>query len=602
MKYKIRVRSNLWQGGKLLLREGRKCLMTEEEIRSWGVNTLDIDGDVNGNIIKKICSMEKVIEKSKVVEKKKDIFTVSGHMAKSELKEGREDVKVCLNVGCGKKIKRSNKEEHWFNLDVRDLAGADFVADIRNVAFGGLDIIEARDVIEHFDRKESRQILAKLVGWMDGGGKIIIQTPDLRHIWKEMQTNDEWCERISFGGQDYEENYHRCGWTRELLKIELDKLGVDIIKESYQTKTGQDHGNLYIEGIKRGGKIEVGLIAMYGKRWLNMGIAYLSDCVYWLGGLVEVLGKPVSMVGCEVEEGGYTKRGNLKSDGIYVADWEVPGSVQKFVEIARERRIKILFIWESRFNMDVLKVLREICDCMVIMTNDYQGKEISFRNQHFQEVAKVADAVITTSMNGEWGGKEKNICVRQGVNWENWRVKSEKKIGIAFVGNMRMKERQDYLLTLADKVGVIDCFSQDYEFLKNKFPLLRMHPSIDRIGMRNVCAKTKILVGDKFLMRGDFIGGAEWYWSNRVYQVMGSGGFFVTPYIKGLEKEFKNKEHLVWAKSFNDMVQEIKYYLEHDKEREEIANRGYDLVHAKYKYVDRIREMVMELRKRGEDI
>lgn len=589
MKYKVRSKVNLWEENRLKLKTGQVLEMSVEDVMKLGLDVVEI--------VEKV--PQKVVARDA---KRRDIYTVSGHMVKSELREAVEDVKVCLNVGCGKKIKKSNEKEHWFNLDVRNLVGADFVADIRDVAFGGLDIIEARDIIEHFDRKESRQVLAKLVSWLDGGGKIIIQTPDIRHIWKGMNKDDEWSERISFGGQDYEENQHRCGWTKELLRRELDKLGIDITKESYETKNGQDHGNVYIEGIKRGGKIEIGLIAMYGKRWLNMGIAYLSDCVYWLGGLVEVLSKPVSMVGCQVEEGGYTKQGNLESDGIYVADWEVLGSVQKFVDIAKERRVKILFIWESRFNTEVLKELRKICDYMVIMTNDYQGKEVNFRNKHFQEVAKVADAVVTTSMKGEWGGKEKNICVRQGVNWENWRVKSEKKSDIAFVGNMRMEQRRTYLLALAEKVGVIDCYSQDYEYLKNQFPLLRMHPSIDRTGMRNVCAKTKIMLGDKFLADVDFKNGVDWYWSNRVYQVLGSGGFYLTPYIKGLEKEFKNKKHLVWAKSFKDMVQQVGYYLKNDKEREEIVNMGYELAHDKYKYVDRIRELVVELRKRGVEI
>jgi len=56
----------------------------------------------------------------------------------------------------------------------------DFTADIRTIAFGGLDVVEARDILEHFGRRESREILTKLVSWLDGGGKIIIQCPDIK--------------------------------------------------------------------------------------------------------------------------------------------------------------------------------------------------------------------------------------------------------------------------------------------------------------------------------------------------------------------------------------------------------------------------------------
>jgi len=580
MRYK--AMSNYWSGGKLLIKKG-DIVTDEAMLKKLGINVSESKSEpvitpevVDGGYMKK-----------------------GSQMVKSDERE-ETGVKVCLNVGCGSKIKKSDENERWFNLDIRKLTGVDFTVDIRTIAFGGLDVIEARDILEHFGRRESREILGKLVSWLDGGGKIIIQCPDIKEIWSDLSESEEWSERRTFGGQDYTGNYHGCGWTIGMMERELNKLGVDVVKKSNLAKNGKRQGNFYMEGIKRGKDIDVGLITIAGKRWANMGMAYLSDCVYWLGGLCEVLGKRVSTVKCGIEEGGYTKKGNLASDGIYVADWEVMGSVDGFLRLILDRKIKVCFIWECRFNIEILKRIRDKCECMVIVTNDYQA--IRDRDKHFGEVAKLVDYVITTQSNAEYGGKEKNICIRQGVNWENYREDHKKINKVAFIGNLRSEERRDYLETLAKRVDGIDIYSQDYAKMGNWSKHIKMHPAIDRVKMRQVCGETKIIIGDKFEMRADFKSGAEHYWSNRIYQILGSGGFYLTPYIEGLEEEFENGKHIVWVKSMDEMVDKVKYYSRYNAKREKIAKAGYDLAHKKYKYVDRVRCLVNELRQRGVNI
>ena len=155
--------SNYWKGGKLIIKKGE--IITDEIIaKKLGIDT----------------SKKEPVITPEVVD--------SGYMKKgSQMVKSNEreetGVKVCLNVGCGNKIKKSDENERWFNLDIRKLTGVDFTVDIRTIAFGGLDVIEARDILEHFGRRESREILSKLVSWLDGGGKIIIQCPDIKEIW-----------------------------------------------------------------------------------------------------------------------------------------------------------------------------------------------------------------------------------------------------------------------------------------------------------------------------------------------------------------------------------------------------------------------------------
>lgn len=96
---------------------------------------------------------------------------------------------------------------------------------------------------------------------------------------------------------------------------------------------------------------------------------------------------------------------------------------------------------------------------------------------------------------------------------------------------------------------------------------------------------SKIVVGDNFV--NDVAG----YWSDRVYLTLACGGFFLTAYVNGLEREFQNHVHLVWWHDFKELRQLIDYYLEHEAERRAIALGGYRLVHEKHTYDQRIQAL-----------
>ena len=64
------------------------------------------------------------------------------------------------------------------------------------------------------------------------------------------------------------------------------------------------------------------------------------------------------------------------------------------------------------------------------------------------------------------------------------------------------------------------------------------------------------------------------YYNRRLFECVGSGRLHVTYYIPGMEKHFKNHEHLVWFKKPKQGLDLLRYYLAHDKEREQIAENG----------------------------
>ncbi len=100
-----------------------------------------------------------------------------------------------------------------------------------------------------------------------------------------------------------------------------------------------------------------------------------------------------------------------------------------------------------------------------------------------------------------------------------------------------------------------------------------------------VCGGAKIILG------ADFTNEVEGYWSNRLWLTLGSGGFFLTGYVHGMETYFENKKHLVWYHSFEECLGLAEEYLARPQKRREIALQGHRLVHQHHtfhQFVDRV--------------
>lgn len=111
--------------------------------------------------------------------------------------------------------------------------------------------------------------------------------------------------------------------------------------------------------------------------------------------------------------------------------------------------------------------------------------------------------------------------------------------------------------------------------------------------LNQLYAKAKVVVGDSVcLPDGEFR--HTYYWSDRVYETIGRGGFLIHPYIKGLEEEFTDGETIVFYNygDFENLKQRIDYYLEHDEEREKIRRAGQEFVKNNATYNDRLTQML----------
>ncbi|MBQ3797451.1 MAG: glycosyltransferase [Butyrivibrio sp.] len=81
----------------------------------------------------------------------------------------------------------------------------------------------------------------------------------------------------------------------------------------------------------------------------------------------------------------------------------------------------------------------------------------------------------------------------------------------------------------------------------------------------------------------------------RVWDVLGSGGFLITNDQKELADFFEIGKHLVAYKSLDELKELVHYYLEHEEEREAIAAEGYELVKSQGTVFMRVLDMIKNI-------
>lgn len=78
----------------------------------------------------------------------------------------------------------------------------------------------------------------------------------------------------------------------------------------------------------------------------------------------------------------------------------------------------------------------------------------------------------------------------------------------------------------------------------------------------------------------------------RIWDILGCKGFLMTNFQAEIPYYLKNKEDLVCFESIEELTELAGYYLEHEEERKEIAEHGYQKVKQCHGYEVRIREMM----------
>jgi len=163
--------------------------------------------------------------------------------------------------------------------------------------------------------------------------------------------------------------------------------------------------------------------------------------------------------------------------------------------------------------------------------------------------------------------------LRQGIHKpEAIKIDStEYKYDVAFVGScthVSHESRRNLLKFLQQRKSFIH-----YQTMRG----LKLNEALNQV---------KIVVGDSYPSPN--------YWSNRIYEITGRGGFFLHPFTEGLDSEFEDGEHYVGYQrgNYKQLCDRIDLLLREDSARERIRQAGFEKTRNCYTYTHRVQELL----------
>jgi spore maturation protein CgeB len=73
--------------------------------------------------------------------------------------------------------------------------------------------------------------------------------------------------------------------------------------------------------------------------------------------------------------------------------------------------------------------------------------------------------------------------------------------------------------------------------------------------------------------------------------VPGCGGFLLTGYVENLESYYKLDKEIVSFENTKELIEKLRYYIEHEEERQTIAQAGYIRTIKEHTYVQRFNDI-----------
>ena len=167
-----------------------------------------------------------------------------------------------INIGSGEMLKQD-----YINFDEkvwkRKKIATDIIGKIENiksmVPVNYFYEIICFHVIEHFMMTEAKKILLSFYDLLRPDGKLILEAPDvLGSYWYfvEIKKNVRGFIDMMFSTEAVREKYgdnmlHRSGWTMEIAKEEMQKVGFSITHAGIGMSHGMGKRDFRVEGIKK---------------------------------------------------------------------------------------------------------------------------------------------------------------------------------------------------------------------------------------------------------------------------------------------------------------------------------------------------------------
>lgn len=160
-----------------------------------------------------------------------------------------EDGRSAIDIGAGP-LTRTLEGIVAIRVDAREECNPDYRCDVRNLPFASksFDIVFSSHVLEHFGRHEWKAVLAEWLRLVKDTGKAIIVVPNIAWAAHRMAIDhviDEHVMNVLYGAQSYPLDYHKTGFTPEILTEVFVELGFEV------TSTQTEFYNLSIEAKRK---------------------------------------------------------------------------------------------------------------------------------------------------------------------------------------------------------------------------------------------------------------------------------------------------------------------------------------------------------------
>lgn len=147
---------------------------------------------------------------------------------------------IRLNVGCGHK-----PESGRLNVDMRELPGVDIIATVDQLPFGRGEVQEiyCAHLLEHFPQEQLRRsLLPAWVALLCAKGELRAVVPDIEAMLKAYEKSEidfATLRLVTFGGQEYEGDFHHTMFTPEsLVELFTEQGLVDVRVEVRDRRNG----------------------------------------------------------------------------------------------------------------------------------------------------------------------------------------------------------------------------------------------------------------------------------------------------------------------------------------------------------------------------
>lgn len=143
--------------------------------------------------------------------------------------------KLYLNIGCGDNIKKDESVQ-WINIDCRKLKNIDYVMQAEKLEFENnvFDMVYVTHVLEHFSWKLVPDILKEWIRVLKPKGELYIAVPDILKIAQYFSAGKLGADMVFsylYGGQGYDENFHKAGFCHSTLTRQMKNAGLKHIQK-----------------------------------------------------------------------------------------------------------------------------------------------------------------------------------------------------------------------------------------------------------------------------------------------------------------------------------------------------------------------------------